>query len=252
MTSVILSRFPSQFGTLIEPFAGGAAVSLASGRDRIVLNDINPELIITYEMVAFKLSQVISQLNAWGTSREDYLAIRSMTWTSMMPVQIAARFIYLNKLGVKGLYRVNKKGGFNTPYDHTASGKRIVDLPTLQAASEIFQRIEISCGHYSRVMDRALPGDLIFCDPPYVPFSKNGFVNYSATGFSEDDHRELAECVKRCRARGVHVILTNSDTPLVRELYKDLPIIEIITKNSMNTSKAGDKSYVELMINGVI
>lgn len=249
----ILAMMPERFGTLIEPFMGGAAVSLAMGNGhRIRLNDINPELVITYDQVGFRLRQVVSVLARWENSKEEYLRIRAMDWTRLTAAEIAARFIYLNKLAVKGLYRVNKSGGFNVPYDHTADKKEVIDMPTLTAAAEIFAKADITCGSFKNAMLSAEPGDVVFCDPPYVPFSKNGFVNYSATGFTEEDHKALASLVKELHENGVHVIVTNSNTPLVRELYKDFPTTEVCTRNSMNTSGSGASSYTEVIVDATI
>lgn len=248
MAPTILSMLPEKFGTLIEPFAGGAAVSLASGHGKFILNDINMELIVTYEMVAFKLDEVIRILRIWENSPEEYTKVRSMYWPDLPAPWIAARFIYLNRLCVKGLYRVNKSGGFNVPYDHTSSKKLVVDEYVLRQASEVFKKAEVMCGDFVRAMGMAKPGDVVFCDPPYVPFSKNGFVNYSATGFNENDHAVLADKVKDLYRAGISVILTNSNTSLVRELYIDFPIVEVATRNNMNTSGRGESSYTELVV----
>ena len=162
---------------------------------------------------------------------EMFYAVRSLEWTSLPKAEAAARTIFLNKTCFNGLYRVNKQGRFNVPFGKYKNPK-ICDEDGLRAASEVLKKAEILCGDYLLVLEHyAQPGDFVFLDPPYLPTSEySDFKRYTKEQFYEEDHVELAKMIMTLHERGCHVILTNSNHPLVHELYAPFTIDVIQTK----------------------
>lgn len=156
----------------------------------------------------------------------------------MPKAEAAARTIYLNRTCYNGLYRVNKKGQFNVPYGKYKNPK-ICDTEALHAASQALRKADIVCGDYFLVLEHyAQPGDFIFLDPPYLPISEySDFKRYTKEQFYEEDHVELAKQVMRLHEKGCHVILTNSNHPLVHELYAPFKIDDLI--DTLRTNIAG-------------
>lgn len=231
----LLSRAPLSFNRYIEPFVGGGAMFFALRPERALIADSNGELINVYRQVADNVDMVIKKLAAYRNTEDCYYSARELDWESMEPYEAAARTIFLNKTCFNGLYRVNHKGQFNVPYGWRRNPK-ICDVETLYAASEALQNAEIVCGDYIATLETyAQSGDFLFLDPPYIPVSKySDFKRYTKEQFSEDDHRALAEVVKRMHKRGCYVLLTNSNHPLVHELYADFKVEVVQTKRNIS------------------
>lgn len=223
---------PKSFGRYFEPFLGSGAVllSVRGGHPRFG-SDTNQELISTFCAVRDVPETVIAHLESFGTQEQDFLACREefngrVKGADEELARLAALFVYLNKTSFNGLYRVNSSGGFNVPW-----GRR--ENPLAGVADQIRlasrklngtegedTRAEFDSVDYRSVLSEAAQQDWVFVDPPYVPVSKTaGFVGYTSEGFSDEDQVELRDLVAKAAARGVHVLLTNSDTPLARELY---------------------------------
>lgn len=227
----ILPKVPRSYGQYIEPFFGGGALFFALNPSDGIIADSNPELINVYRQVAEHVDEVITYLQTYSNTEEMFYAVRSLEWHKLSASEAAARTIYLNKTCFNGLYRVNKKGQFNAPFGRYKNPK-ICDIEALHAASTVLQRATIICADYLEVLkDYAKPGDFVFLDPPYLPVSEySDFKRYTKEQFYEEDHVELAHEVKRLHELGCYVILTNSNHPLVHELYGAFNIDVIQTK----------------------
>ena len=238
--SDIMPKIPKKYGKYIEPFIGGGALFFALNPDKAIIADRNPELINMYQQVADNVETVISYLKKYKNTKEDFYEVRSLDWLKLKKEEAAARMIYLNKTCFNGLYRVNKKGQFNVPFGKYKA-PNFCDEEVLYAASDVLKKATIECGDYLSVLKKyAEPGDFIFLDPPYLPISEySDFKRYTKEQFYEEDHIELAKEVKRLQELGCYVILTNSNHPLVHELYADYKIEVIQTKRyiSCNGSK---------------
>ncbi|MCD8130044.1 MAG: Dam family site-specific DNA-(adenine-N6)-methyltransferase [Lachnospiraceae bacterium] len=231
MLNAIIPKVPAKYGRYIEPFVGGGALFFALNPEQSIIADSNPELINMYQQVADHVEDVIAYLGQYKNTKEDFYEVRAVDWTLLPKAEAAARMIYLNKTCFNGLYRVNKKGQFNVPYGKYKN-PNICDKDALYAASELLRRSEIVCGDYLSVLkEYAKPGDFVFLDPPYLPISEYAdFKRYTKEQFYEEDHVELAKEVVRLQELGCHVILTNSNHPLVHELYAPFKIDVIPTK----------------------
>ena len=235
MLNDLLPKVPSSYGRYIEPFFGGGAMFFALQPENAIIADSNPELINMYRQVASNVDEVIQYLKKYENTSEMFYTVREQEWTQLPKAEAAARTIFLNRTCFNGLYRVNKQGKFNVPYGKYANPK-ICDEDGLKAASEALKKAEILCGDYLLVLDHyAQPGDFVFLDPPYLPISEYAdFKRYTKEQFYEEDHVELAKIIMRLQERGCHIILTNSNHPLVHELYAPFTIDVIQTKRHIS------------------
>ena len=235
MLGDIMPKVPKTFGRYIEPFFGGGALFFALQPENAIISDSNPELINMYRQVADHVDEVIFHLQKYKNTPEMFYAVREKNWINLPKAEAAARTIYLNKTCYNGLYRVNKKGQFNAPYGKYKAPK-ICDSEALKSASAVLKKATILCGDYQLVLDYyAQPGDFVFLDPPYLPISEySDFKRYTKEQFYEEDHVELAKIVGALQERGCYVILTNSNHPLVHDLYSSFPIEVVKTKRHIS------------------
>lgn len=248
MLKDILPQVPEYSGKYIEPFFGGGALFFALDPENAVIADSNPELINMYVQVANDVDGVVKILRTYQNTEEMFYAVRALDWMDLSKTEAAARTIYLNRTCFNGLYRVNRKGQFNTPFGKYKN-PTICDEELLRAVSKQLQKTTIICGDYLDVLKQyALPGDFVFLDPPYIPVSEYAdFKRYTKEQFYEDDHRNLAEEVKRLQKLGCYVILTNSDHPLVHELYQDFEIQIVDTKRAIS-SKGNSRKGKDVIV----
>ncbi len=244
----LLSRAPGHYAKFIEPFFGGGALFFALAPKRSVVADSNPELINLYKVLAHSVEAVIERLKTAVNTEEAFYLMRAIDWQQMDPVDAAARTIYLNRTCFNGLYRVNRGGQFNVPYGRYKN-PRILDEDGLRAASILLGRAQIIAGDYRTVLSQfAEPGDFVFLDPPYLPISQySDFKRYTKEQFYEDDHRDLASEVERLHRLGCHVVLTNSNHPLVHELYGDRKL-EIVQTRRHIASDASRRTGEDVIV----
>lgn len=236
----ILPKMPKKYGRYIEPFFGGGALFFAVKPVGGVIADSNPELVNLYRAVADDVDGVIGQLARYKNTEKVFYAVRAQDWTKLTPTKAAARTIFLNRTCFNGLYRVNRRGQFNVPFGRYKNPK-ILDEEVLQAASTLLRNTTIVCGDYKAVLRKyAKSGDFVFLDPPYLPVSEYAdFKRYTKEQFYEEDHIELAAEVMRLHEKGCHVILTNSNHPLVHEHYHKFPIEVVQTRRYISCNGNG-------------
>lgn len=241
----LLARMPARFGTYFEPFAGGLALFFRVVPERAVLNDLNEDLIALYHVVAHRCDALVAAVDRHRRQHCDvhYYAMRTL-WNrrEVTGVERAALFLYLNKTCFNGLWRVNRAGDFNAPmgrYDDPA----ICDPDKLRAASAALGRASLRCGDYRAAIADAERGDFVYFDPPY----DETFTGYTAGAFGRAAQRKLAALVRDLVACGVNVMLSNSDTPLVRELYEGLRIDRVQCPRAIN-SNAEERGAVDEVI----
>ena len=239
----LLPRIPDFSGKYIEPFFGGGALYLALQPKNALIADSNPELINLYTQIASNVDAVIDKLKTYENTEEMFYSVRSLDWETLPKAESAARTIYLNRTCFNGLYRVNRQGQFNTPFGKYKN-PTICDEEHLRSASDVLKKAKIVCGDYLDVLKKyAQPNDFIFLDPPYIPVTEWGdFKRYTKEQFYEKDQRALAEEVKRLYELGCYVILTNSNHPLVHELYNDFKIDVVDAKRAISAKVSSRKS----------
>jgi len=236
----IESHLPKKYNRYIEPFVGGGALYFHLGNTNSIIADSNQELINMYKTVAEDVDAVIHHLRSYENTREFFYHIRTLVWEDMDKFEAAARMIYLNRTCFNGLYRVNKKGQFNTPFGNYKK-PNFCNESNLRAASEFLKTSLIIHGDFKTVLqEHAQDGDVVFLDPPYLPVSEySDFKRYTKEQFYEEDHIDLANEVERLHSIGCHVVLTNSNHPLVHELFGKYEIDVVSTKRNINSNGAG-------------
>lgn len=241
-------HIPDQFNRYIEPMMGAGAMFFDLQPKHAILADSNEELVNAYIVVRDNVEELISRLKHFKNDEKIYYEIRSQDPLGLSPVYRAARLIYLNKTCFNGLYRVNKQGQFNVPFGHRKNPK-ICDAENLRAASQALIGVKILLGDYLKTLKKyAQPGDFVFLDPPYHPVSNYAdFKRYTKEFFYEEDHVSLRDEVDRLVQSGCYVLLTNSNTDFVRDLYKRYSYFVIDTKRNIS-SKATTRTGEDLVV----
>lgn len=239
----IKANLPISYHNYYEPFLGGGAVLLGIAPDRAVANDINLQLINLYAQKKHSVEDVIlivNDLDSTACDKERYYSIRERYNTKIaareLDPECAALMIWINKHCFNGLYRVNGKGLFNVPYNNKATGKSI-DKNNLREISEYLTvaNVELSCLDFEVFCEQVKFNDFVYFDSPYVPESITAsFTDYTRDGFTLKDHERLASLFRALNDRGVKVMLSNNDVPLVRELYSGFNIRSIDVKRMIN------------------
>lgn len=249
----ILPLLPESINTYFEPFLGGGAVFFALAKGKrytdAILGDMNPDLINAYQVIKSNPKELIQELTngKYIYDRSIYLGIRS-EHMRINPIERAARFIYLNKTGFNGLYRVNKKGEFNVPFGKFTD-PLVCDEGNILAVSETLRHVQIANVTFSETTKLARSGDAVFMDPPYYPISNtSNFTRYTNNGFEYEDHVNLASEFARLANLGASVILSNSLCDVTRELYKDYRIIELNGTRNVGGPASSRKSVTEILV----
>jgi len=234
-----------------EPFIGGGALFFrleAMGRIKTAyLSDSNEDLINTYSVIKNEIFELMAELALphYANNEIAYYKIRASRPTSK--IQRAARFIYLNKTAFNGLYRVNSKGGFNVPFGRYTNPK-ILDSQNLLLVHRALQKDELYYGDFTVVLKNAKRGDLIYFDPPYAPISKtSNFTGYTKDGFGESEQKKLLRAYKELDSRGCFVLLSNSYSDLISELYAEFEP-EVVHANRMINCKAEGRGKIKELI----
>lgn len=238
-----------------EPFVGGGAVffAIANGRSA-VLNDNNTHLIETYRAVKRFPEDVICDLKTLAEGhaqggQEHYLKVRD-EWNSVFHHQSrrAAMFIYFNRTGYNGLWRENKQGKMNVP-PGKYKNPTICDEARIYAASRALAKTQLYAVDFYAAVADAEPSSFIYFDPPYWPLTETAdFTAYTKDGFGEADQRRLAELFRALTDKGVKVMLSNSDTPFVHELYAGFDFTKVYAKRAINSDATKRGAISELVI----
>ena len=219
---------------------------------KVVLSDANWELINFYNVVKSQPEKVEALANSWTHEENSYYEIRnwdrSEDWRERhSPLEIAARTIYLNKRCFNGLYRINVKGNFNSPWNRGKNFRKINVVDHVECL-EFLQKIDITLSDWSPIVENTFKGDLLYCDPPYVD-TKNAKANFNGYmkrfGFSEQV--ELRDALIRASERGVKVVVSNSWCDETIELYKEFCIKEITASRTIG-STAGSRGTIKELL----
>jgi DNA adenine methylase len=236
----------------VEPFVGGGALFFARGPERALLADVNEDLIRTYESVRDEPAQVLAQLTklSRGHSEEQYYTVRERfnARDHKTRAERAALFVYLNKTCFNGLYRVNRSGAFNVPMGRYAK-PNIADADTLFNASRALAQAELRHMPFEALLSEARPGDFVYFDPPYEPVSRTAnFTSYAQDGFSQDDQRRLRDVFRALDKRGTKLMLSNSDVPFIRDLYRGYQIDGVLAPRAVSCDPTTRKDAREVVV----
>ncbi len=251
-----LELYPPEFfdpieNTYYEPFVGGGAVFFDLLPEHAELSDLNRELVIAYNVIKNNVDELIELLKQHRYDKEYYLDIRAKNIDELQDIEIASRFIFLNKTGFNGLYRVNRKGQFNVPLGRYKNPV-ICDEENLRRVSKALQNVTIKHQDYSSVLKSAKKGDFIYFDPPYYPLNQtSSFTAYTSEKFLEKEQIELRNTFITLHKRGCYVMLSNSDTLFINDLYANIDgvtIHKIIAGRAINSKGSRRGKITEVLV----
>lgn len=250
----IQQHLPPNFDHYFEPFVGGGAVVFGLSPEQATINDFNEELINLYLVVRDDPAGLITELESglYVNSPEAFYQIRGwdqdVDFHNLDPVKRAARTLYLNHTCFNGLYRVNAKGFFNTPFGRYKN-PAIYSEQAIRELSTYLQTVNIHTGDYHPILDLAQEGDFVYLDPPYAPLSAtSSFTSYIAGGWDDEEQVILRNACNELNERGVLFMQSNSSAPLIRDLYADYNIVEIEARRSLSARVEGRHNVTELLI----
>lgn len=221
-------NFDIQNNKYFEPFVGGGAMFFDLLPSNAILSDLNHELITTYRIIKNNVEDLIVDLEKHKTDKDYFLEVRSWQPKELDELSIASRFIFLNRTCFNGMYRVNSKGGFNVPFGKYTN-PTICNKDNLRRVSKALRKAEIKHQDYKEVLKIAKNGDFIYFDPPYYPVSKtSSFTSYTSEAFLEKEQIELRDTLVELHQRGCFVMLSNSDTPFINQIYSNLTDIRAL------------------------
>jgi len=248
LLAALRQSLPPRFNRYFEPFVGGGAFYFDLSPRVAVLGDSNPELMNCYEVVRDQPEELIESISKLRVSEPEFYRLRELDPDTLPAVTRAARLIYLNKTCYNGLYRVNKRGRFNTPYGrHT--NVTLVDAKNLRVASESLKKAHLLCADFDAVLKTAKRGDFIYLDPPYVPVGKfSDFKRYTKDQFYEADQERLAEKFRKLAGNGCFVLLSNSFNEKTAKLYSKFLQRTVQMPRFVNCKGEGRGNVDELLI----
>lgn len=245
-----------QFTRYFEPFLGGGALffNLASRLQfAAYLSDANGDLVNAYSAVKNDVEGLIALLKRHERDyrkgpAEYYYRLRSAQFDGSL--KAAARFIALNKTCYNGLYRVNRSGAFNVPIGRYRN-PTICDMEQLRNASAALNSSDariVACD-YKQAVRKSREGDFVYLDPPFNPLSSTAyFVGYTKNGFGERDQIDLATAFRELDHKGCKVLLSNSDTKLVRDLYSGFEQHKVRVLRAISCKGTGRTGYHEILV----
>jgi DNA adenine methylase len=232
----ILTALP-QSNRLIEPFTGSGAIFMNSNYSNYLLAEQNADLTHLYQLVKQKGSIFVDYCAHYFTGQynneADFYQFRDLFNQSKHGKLRAALFLYLNRHGYNGLCRYNQSGLYNVPFGRYI--KPYFPQKEMLAFHHKSQQAVFLQADFRKTFLQAIPGDVIYCDPPYVPLSHSAnFQAYTARTFNEADQIALAELATITANRGIPVIISNHDTEFTRHYYQFAKIISFDVKRSIS------------------
>lgn len=242
---------------LVEPFSGSCSVMLNTDYDEYLIADINPDLVNLYRAMAYHPSELIRELEclfAAGSVGDDsdraamFYVVRERfnQSDSMSPIEKAAAFLYLNRHCYGGVCRFNRRGHFNTPYGRYK--KPYLPEVEIHAFAEKAKRATFICASYNETLKMVTAGDVVYCDPPYIPVTSTAnFTQYHTDGFCSLDQEYLAVVLYALSRKGIPVIASNSDTPQARSFYSCFTLHGLSAQRSIGAANGAESVAAELL-----
>jgi DNA adenine methylase len=259
LPEILANHLPPTFQGLgkqqyFEPFIGAAALLLALRPEQAVIGDQNGELVNCYVVVRDRLPELLTTLQRHRNEEDYYYEVRQWDrhedFGQRSEVERAARLIFLNKTCYNGLFRVNSRGEFNVPFGRYRNPK-ILDLEALTAVQDYLRsnQIQITSGDFQETVRSANAGDFIYFDPPYDPLTTTAsFTGYGAGGFDRLSQVRLRDTFVDLHRCGCYVLLSNSDTEFIRELYEGFEICSIDASRAINSNPLKRGKVSEVLI----
>lgn len=251
----ITPLLPKRITSYCEPFLGGGAVLFSIQPAKAIVNDLNEDLVIVYEVIRDDVEPLIASLKRHENTSEYFYTIRDMdrdrdSYRALSKVEKASRLIYLNKTCFNGLFRVNSSGEFNSPFGHYKN-PNIVNEPVLRAVNKYLNsgKIVFYSEDFAETLKRVGKGCFVYLDPPYDPVSDTAsFTGYNKGGFDRSEQVRLKRCCDELNKRGVKFMLSNSSTEFIKDLYQDYHIITVKAKRAINSDTRKRGAIEEVLV----
>ena len=261
IADIILDEFPSEIENYYEPFVGGGAMLFRvlqeyPNLDRVLINDSNSDVVWAYSYVRDTIDKLIEELKViekeYNSSddKQGFYYKRRTEFNELIredkhDLRRTVLFLFLNKTCFNGMYRVNRHGNFNTPYNYTKEIK--FDYENLRVCSNLLQKVNITYGDYSFAMPKE--NAMVYLDPPYRPLNGGGEIGYTVNGFNDEEQVRLRDNIDKIKYT-CKVVLSNSDTKdgFFDELYKGYNIQRIQARRNINRDANGRGKVDELLI----
>lgn len=236
---------------LVEPFVGSGAIFLTTTFEEYLLCDTNKDLINLYNNLKQSPDELLEKTDEFFSAennteskfyelREEFNALESKDMTK------SALFVYLNRHAFNGLCRYNQKGFFNVPYGRYKAPK--CPLKEMQAFSVKAKFATFKCQDFEETFKETKKGDVIYCDPPYVPLSAtSSFTSYSKDDFDLEDQSRLGKSALESQARGIRCVISNHDLDVTRKMYKTSDIYEISVQRNIASKSSSRKKIKEII-----
>lgn len=231
----IKARLPTS-KRLIEPFLGAGSLFLGTFYQEYLLGDANPDLMAVWTALQARPREYVERASQLFTSQhwseDSYYKRRDEYNLQTDLFERAVLFVYLNRFGFNGVYRVNSKGAMNTPY---GKPRTLPGFPwdELRLAANKLQNATLHSGSFQFAMEQAGEGDVVYCDPPYSSVDRPSFTAYTQAGFGVEQHAELCHLAELAVKRGALVAISNHDSAHTRALYKLWTIHELTVRRSV-------------------
>ena len=253
---VIIKNLPEDFNSLYEPFVGGGALFMSLGKEKTIIGDLSEELITAYNEIQrdpVKIMESLDEIeiNHKNSPEKYYYNVRQLDkepgLSNLSKIETASRFIYLNKACFNGLYRVNSKGYFNVPFGKKETVKTYDKKNLIELSKYLKKSVDIRFGDFEETCKDIKKNDFVFFDPPYDLLKESSFEKYNANSFGKAGQIRLANFAKELDRKGVYFMVTNHNTPLINELYKEFNI-QIVAVKRMINSDASNRVGEEVII----
>ncbi|AUF83798.1 modification methylase [Mesoplasma syrphidae] len=249
-------NIPESFNNYFEPFFGGGALAfeIANKPKVMFLSDLNKELVDFYAVVRNRPSALIKQIDEFKKSYNEspeffYYELRNADRDfdykkNTTKVWRAARTLFINKTCFNGMHRVNSKGEFNVPWNQELNAPNVVDNDNLRQVSKFLKSSKVECSDFESILNKIKPRDFVYIDPPYDKIKKDTFVEYNKESFGTYHQKKLALVCEEIDRKGAFFMVSNHNTELIREIYKNYKIDVIYARRSIN-SKGAERGKVE-------
>lgn len=256
---ILSKHMPKKFDSYFEPFLGGGAVLFhlisENPKTRCFVSDLNSNLILSYVTIRDRVEELISALEIhsekyFKNPKAYYYQMRESNPKNQ--IDKVSRLIFLNRTCFNGLYRVNSKGKFNVPLGKYTN-PNIVNKENLIAVSHVLRSkdISIKCQDFPKALEEAQKNDFVYLDPPYQPVSQtSNFTSYTNDSFGYEDQERLFLEFQRLDSKGCKVMLSNSKSDEVLDLFEDYSdkTIEISANRFINSDSKKRTGHSELLI----
>ena len=242
-----LTRFwNSSYTRYVEPFAGSASWFFYITPSSALLGDINKDLISTYQQVKKNLPQVIEALKKLKVGKENYYHLRGVDPLTIPLAARAARFIYLNRFSFNGLYRTNRSGKFNVPYNGGVGN--IPSAEMLVQCSKVLQKAKLKACSFEMILEEVKSGDFVYLDPPFSVKSVRVFNEYDAALFNQEQLKLLRDWMLKLNKRNIPFLVSYAESEEGNKLAKGFYKEVVTVRRNIAGFAANRKKENEILI----